>query len=71
MIYEQRNVADSLKQRKRFEEKAARVLKRHYQRPIAIMFSWQPGNEPHTIDLRAVPQVLTTSDLEALEKRTP
>ena len=58
MIYEKRNVTDSQKERTRFEKEAAEALNRHYRRPIAIWFSWQPGQKPNTIDLRATPQVL-------------
>ncbi|MBB3443854.1 hypothetical protein FHT93_003725 [Rhizobium sp. BK379] len=58
MIYEKRNVTDSEKERTRFEKEAAEALNRHYRRPIAIWFSWQPGQKPNTIDLRATPQVL-------------
>ncbi len=58
MIFEKRNVLDNLEQRERFETEAATALTRHYKRPIAILFSWQPGEKPNTIDLRATPQVL-------------
>jgi hypothetical protein len=37
---------------------AAKALTEHYQCPIVILFSWQPGQKPNTIDLRAVPQGL-------------
>ena len=62
MIYEKRNVTDSSKERTRFEKEAAEALNRHYRRPIAIWFSWQPGQKPNTIDLRATPQVLSQDE---------
>ena len=62
MIYEKRNVTDSSTERTRFEKEAAEALNRHYQRPIAIWFSWQPGQKPNTIDLRATPQVLSQAE---------
>ncbi len=62
MIYEKRNVADSSKERTRFEKEAAEALNKHYRRPIAIWFSWQPGQNPNTIDLRATPQILAEAE---------
>ncbi|QWW71260.1 hypothetical protein [Rhizobium sp. WYJ-E13] len=62
MIYEKRNVTDSSTERTRFEKEAAEALNRHYRRPIAILFSWQPGQKPNTIDLRATPQVLSQDE---------
>jgi hypothetical protein len=62
VIYEKRNVTDSQKERTRFEKEAAEALNRHYRRPIAIWFSWQPGQKPNTIDLRATPQVLEQAE---------
>ncbi len=57
MIFEKRNVLDNPEQRESFEKEAADALTRHYKCPIAILFSWQPGEKPNTIDLRATPQV--------------
>lgn len=62
MIYEKRNVADSSKERTRFEKEAAEALSKHYRRPIAIWFSWQPGQKPNTIDLRATSQILAEAE---------
>jgi hypothetical protein len=62
VIYEKRNVADSSKERTRFEKEAAEALNKHYRRPIAIWFSWQPGQNPNTIDLRATPQILAEAE---------
>jgi hypothetical protein len=62
VIYEKRNVADSSKERTRFEKEAAEALNKHYRRPIAIWFSWQPGQKRNTIDLRATPQILAEAE---------
>lgn len=62
VIYEKRNITDSPKERTLFEREAADALNKHYRRPIAIWFSWQPGQKPNTIDLRATPQILTQAE---------
>ncbi len=62
MIYEKRNVADNSKERTRFEKEAAEALNKHYRRPIAIWFYWQPGQKPNTVDLRAISQILAEAE---------